>query len=269
MGIRPSKQNLSAQPFLVTGGAQGLGLVCARALLEHGVEKLAIFDVDEDMGAKAIEHFESMHNSAKWTVLFEKVDVTDERAVNEAVKNVSDSFNGIHILLCFAGITESKLAVEYNIDSWRRIFDVNVHGSFLVARAVARFSRFPQSHIHLSNTFVPLTPIANRDIIARPEISSASIVFTASMSGYVVNQPQPHSAYAVSKAGVHHLARSMAGEWVGHGIRVNSISPGIMNTRLSGGPSQMGLRRLWLEKSPMVSVFLRRSGGFLWGVGGG
>lgn len=71
------------------------------------------------------------------------------------------------------------------------------------------------------------------------------------MSGYIVNQPQPHSAYAVSKAGVHHLARSMAGEWVGHGIRVNSISPGIMNTRLSGGPSQAGLRKLWLEKSPM------------------
>lgn len=71
------------------------------------------------------------------------------------------------------------------------------------------------------------------------------------MSGYIVNQPQPHSAYAVSKASVHHLARSMAGEWVGHGIRVNSISPGIMNTRLSGGPSQQALRRLWLEKSPL------------------
>ena len=50
---------------------------------------------------------------------------------------------------------------------------------------------------------------------------------------------------------MHHLARSMAGEWVGHNIRVNSISPGIMNTRLSGGPGQAGLRRLWMEKSPM------------------
>ena len=77
------------------------------------------------------------------------------------------------------------------------------------------------------------------------------MVFVASMSGYVVNQPQPHPAYAVSKAAVHHLARSLAGEWVGHNIRVNSISPGIMNTRLAGGPSQAGLRKLWLEKSPM------------------
>ena len=79
----------------------------------------------------------------------------------------------------------------------------------------------------------------------------ASIVFCASMSGYIVNTPQPHPAYAISKAAVHHLTRSMAGEWVGHGIRVNSISPGIMNTRLSGGEAQKELRRLWLEKTPM------------------
>ena len=122
----------------MTGGAQGLGLVCARALLEHGVEKLAIFDVDEAMGAKALEHFESISKGEKPTVLFEQIDVTDEASVNEAVAGVSESFGGVEILLCFAGITESKLAVEYNIDSWRRIFDVNVHGSFLVARAVAR-----------------------------------------------------------------------------------------------------------------------------------
>ena len=126
----------------MTGGAQGLGLVCARALLEHGVEKLAIFDVDEAMGAKALQHFASTSKGEKPTVLFKKVDVTDEDSVNEAVANVSKSFDGIQILLCFAGITESKLAVEYNMDSWRRIFDVNVHGSFLVARAVARSSHF-------------------------------------------------------------------------------------------------------------------------------
>lgn len=77
------------------------------------------------------------------------------------------------------------------------------------------------------------------------------MVFVASMSGYVVNSPQPHSAYAVSKAGVHHLARSMAGEWVGHDIRVNSISPGIMNTRLLGDTELKAMRRHWLEKSPM------------------
>lgn len=71
------------------------------------------------------------------------------------------------------------------------------------------------------------------------------------MSGHIVNTPQPHPAYGVSKAGVLHLTRSLAAEWVGHRIRVNSISPGIMNTRLSGGPAQAELRRLWMKRSPM------------------
>ena len=71
-------------------------------------------------------------------VVFKRVDVTDEEMVNGAVRDVSDDFGGIDILLCFAGITDSKLAVDYPIEQWRRIFDVNVHGSFLVARAVAR-----------------------------------------------------------------------------------------------------------------------------------
>lgn len=65
--------------------------------------------------------------------------MTDEARVNEAVNGISKEFGGIDILLCFAGITDSKLAVDYPIEQWRRIFDVNVHGSFLVARAVARF----------------------------------------------------------------------------------------------------------------------------------
>ena len=226
----------------MTGGAQGLGFVCARALLEHGVSHLAIFDVDEGCGARALDHLRGLDKNDQWKLLFQSVDVTSESAVDKAVQGTVESFDGIDILLCFAGITESKLAVEYPIDSWRRIFDVNIHGSFLVARAFARYLLLFACELRLRLTL-------RREIIARS--GSGTIVFTASMSGYIVNQPQPHSAYAVSKAGVHHLARSMAAEWVGHNIRVNSISPGIMNTRLSGGPSQAGLRRLWLERSPM------------------
>ena len=116
-----------------------MGLVCARALLEHGVSHLAIFDVDEKQGAAALEHYQAASDGEipKPVVAFKKVDVTDETIVNDAVREVSDEFGGIDILLCFAGITGSKLAVEYPIEEWRRIFDVNVHGSFLVARAVA------------------------------------------------------------------------------------------------------------------------------------
>ncbi|KAL9001730.1 MAG: hypothetical protein Q9188_005309 [Gyalolechia gomerana] len=219
--------SLRGKSAIVTGGAQSLGLACARAMLEHGVHSIAIFDVDEKQGNKAVSHLTSLfeNDTMKPVVLFKIVDVTDEEVVNAAVEEVAESFGGIDLLVCFAGITGSELSIEYDIERWKKIFDVNVHGSFLVARSVAR------------------------QMIAKE--SGGSIIFTASMSGFVVNTPQPHPAYAVSKAGVHHLARSLAGEWVGYKIRVNSISPGIMNTRLSGGSAQAELRKLWLEKSPM------------------
>ncbi|KAL8730807.1 MAG: hypothetical protein Q9181_004536 [Wetmoreana brouardii] len=217
--------SLSGERAVVTGGAQGLGLVCARAMLEHGVSHLAIFDVDEKQGAEAVSHLTLLHKEPKPVIVFRAVDVTDEAAVDLNVLAVAEAFDRIDLLVCFAGITGSELSIDYDIQKWKQIFDVNLHGSFLVARAVAR---------QMIDQGIP-----------------GSIIFTASMSGFVVNTPQPHPAYAVSKAAVHHLARSLAGEWVGHKIRVNSISPGIMNTRLSGGPAQAELRKLWLEKSPL------------------
>lgn len=107
-------------------------------MLEHGVTHLAIFDVDENQGAAAVEHFISVSGETKPVIRFVTVDVTNEESVNQAVREVSREFGNIDILLCFAGITGSKLAVEYPMDEWRRIMDVNVNGSFLVARAVAR-----------------------------------------------------------------------------------------------------------------------------------
>lgn len=99
---------------------------------------LAIFDVDDAKGLTAVEHFSSLSEGATPVVVFKNVDVTDEAAVNAATHDISSTFGGIDILLCFAGITGSELAVDYDISRWRKIVDVNLHGSFLVARAVAR-----------------------------------------------------------------------------------------------------------------------------------
>lgn len=130
----------------VTGGAQGLCLVSARALLEHGLTHLAIFDVDDERGAAAVEHLSSMNKNAsgggqqeyQYSVNLWNVDVTDEAAVKKHVAHVSEQNCGVDILLCFAGITGCQLAIDYDLNDWRKIFDVNIHGSFMVARAVAR-----------------------------------------------------------------------------------------------------------------------------------
>lgn len=113
--------------------------MCARALLEHGVSHLAILDIDSKQGTAAVEHLHSINAHHDYSVTFLNVDVTQEEVVNEQIDKISHQFGGIDILLCFAGITDSQLALDYNISDWRNIFDVNIHGSFLVARAVARF----------------------------------------------------------------------------------------------------------------------------------
>ena len=111
-------------------------------MLEHGVSHLAIFDVDEEQGLAACEHLLSLHHDDKPSVLFRRVDVSDEAAVNANVEDIASEFGGIDLLVCFAGITGSELSVEYDIQRWRNIFDVNLHGAFLIARSVARYKQF-------------------------------------------------------------------------------------------------------------------------------
>ena len=81
--------------------------------------------------------------------------------------------------------------------------------------------------------------------------SGGSIILTASMAGHVVNAPQVHVAYGTSKAGVHHMTRCLAAEWAEYGIRVNSLSPGYMDTRLNASSDLTDVVPLWLEKTPM------------------
>ena len=131
-------KHILSEAAIVTGGAQGLGFVCARALLEHKTSFLAIFDVDEVQGAKAIKSLSKHYDSNGPQIVFRKVDVTDEDSVNSNVFEISNLFGRIDLLLCFAGITGCQSAINYDISDWKKIFDVNVHGSFLVSRAVAR-----------------------------------------------------------------------------------------------------------------------------------
>jgi sorbose reductase len=77
------------------------------------------------------------------------------------------------------------------------------------------------------------------------------IVFISSLSAHIVNYPQPQLAYNTSKAGVFHLTRCLAAEWAVHGIRVNSISPGYMDTILNEGQGLERARGIWNSRNPM------------------
>jgi NAD(P)-dependent dehydrogenase (short-subunit alcohol dehydrogenase family) len=74
----------------------------------------------------------------------------------------------------------------------------------------------------------------------------------ASMSGIIVNHPQPQADYNASKAGVIHLTKSLASEWAEHGIRVNAVSPGYIGTEMTKkGSARPGWGDTWLAMTPM------------------
>ena len=81
--------------------------------------------------------------------------------------------------------------------------------------------------------------------------TGGSIVFVASTLGHRVAFPQPLTSYNASKAAILHVSRALAAEWAVHGIRVNSISPGYMNTVLTQGPGLEQMRKIWNERNPM------------------
>jgi sorbose reductase len=209
--------------YRVTGGAGTLGFAAARALLEHGLSGLMIFDVNPDQAQVKIEELEKEFPKAK--ISFQKVDITDDMAVAKSVEETAFLLGPINIVLCFAGVVGCTHAIDMTAAQFRRTLDINTTGSFLVAQAAAK-------HMISQET-------------------GGSIVFTASISGHRVNYPQPQIAYNVSKAALLTLKNGLAAEWARYGIRTNTISPGYADTILNEGDGIAECRKIWAERNPM------------------
>ncbi|RKK88393.1 hypothetical protein BFJ69_g249 [Fusarium oxysporum] len=207
---------------IVTGGAGDIGSVACRALLEHGLQGLAIFDLHPDSGQKAVTSLQSDFPEAKIT--FTKVDVTDSKSVTAAVANAEQVIGPINICLCFAGIAFAAHALDITPQQFKTMFDVNTTGAFLVAQAVAK-------------------SIASRG-------TGGSIILMASISAHIVNFPQPQVHYNAAKAAIISMKSSLAAEWAVHSIRVNSISPGYMDTILNEGDGLAEHRAIWAKRTP-------------------
>ncbi|CAI7572639.1 unnamed protein product [Penicillium glandicola] len=203
---------------IVTGGAGALGLISAQALLEHGLSSLTL-----ETSGEQIQLLESKFPSANITKI--PLDVTSMASIEAAFEQANNTMEGIDILCCFAGIPGCQPSLTVTPDQFNRVIDVNLNGSFFCAQAAAK----------------------------RMEASGKGgcILFTASMSAHYTNFPQPQAAYNASKAGVAHLTRNLAAEWAVHGIRVNSISPGYMDTILNAGDSLADVRNIWDSRCPM------------------
>lgn len=232
---------------IVTGGTGAIGLRTARAMLQHGLSGLMIFDLNVEAARVSIQALEDEFPDAE--IEAATVDVTDEEQVSAAVALTAQKLGSVDMLVCFAGIVGCAHALDMPASQWRKILDVNTTGTFFCAQAAAR------------------------QMVKQG--TGGRIVLTASISAHRVNFPQPQVAYNVSKAAVVMLKSSLAAEWARHGITVNSVSPGYMDTVLNEGEGLAEARRSWCERNPfgrmgipeevagVVVMLLSRAGSYM------
>ena len=194
--------SLNGKVAVVTGAAQGIGLATADALSEAGATVI-IADMNPDTAAKSSQALQAKGRKVEW----EKLDVTDARAVEQVHAAIIARHGKVDILVNNAGIALSNRPAETMDDAtWLKVIDVNLNGLFWCCRT------FGKSML---------------------EMGGGNIVNVGSMSGFIVNRPQEQAHYNASKAGIHHLTRSLAAEWATRGIRVNAVAPTYIETELT------------------------------------
>jgi NAD(P)-dependent dehydrogenase (short-subunit alcohol dehydrogenase family) len=193
--------------YVITGAGGEIGAATARRFAAPGV-RLALFDRKADFVAELEE--ECRERGA--TVLSLGVDQTDEEQVRSAVDTVTESFDGIDVLFANAGYGRFAPLLEQPLDQWRRHIDVNMTGTFLVCQSVAR------------------------SMVARQWPGSIVVNCSSGATQYT----DLLGAYCSTKAALWMLVRGLASELGGHGIRVNAVLPGVIETGMTspmlGGP---------------------------------
>ncbi len=217
------KYDLSNRTAVITGGGRNIGLACARALAEAGA-RVVIAEIDRQVAASG----QAEMKEAGFETDVIQLDVTRPADVTAAADQIAHKHGGIDILVCNAGIAFNTPAEAMTDEEWLKVIDINLNGVFWCCRAFGR---------HMLGA------------------GRGSIINIGSMSGVISNKPQPQSHYNASKAAVHMLTKSLAGEWAARGVRVNSVAPTYIETEMTRrGMNNPQWLATWLEMTPMHRV---------------
>ena len=154
-------------------------------------------------------------------------DLRDDGGLAETVSHIAlakSRYGRLDIAVNAAGIANANPALEMESEQWQRVIDINLTGVWNSCKAEAELML---------------------------ESGGGSIINIASMSGIIVNRGLDQAHYNCSKAGVIHLSKSLAMEWVSKGIRVNSISPGYTATPMNTRPEMVHQTREFESQTPM------------------
>src|SRR5215471_3031871 len=191
--------DLSAKVALVVGGGSGIGQAGAEGMAAHGAQ-LVVADVNADDAAGVAERIRAAGGKA--TSL--QIDVTNTAAVEATIERVVREQGRIDVLLTTPAINLRRRFLDYTDEEFDRVIELNLKGTFRVARACAR---------------------------QMVEKKRGSIILVASIRALVVEPGQ--SIYASTKAGIVQMAKGLAVELGPHGVRANALAPGIVATPLT------------------------------------
>ena len=209
---------LQGKTAVISGAAslRGIGLATARAFAEHGA-RVAILDLDLSVAHAAAASIGSDHIGLR-------CDVTDAVACNSAIANVLGRFGQIDILINNAGITQPVKTLEIDPQSWDRIMDVNLRGVLYLSQAV-----IPHMKSRKKGSIVCMSSVS------------------AQRGGGIFGGPH----YSAAKAGVLGLAKAMAREFGPDGIRVNCVTPGLIETDITGDKLTPAMRSDIIKGIPL------------------
>ncbi|XP_061583900.1 uncharacterized protein zgc:113054 [Cololabis saira] len=212
------RMRLDGKVAYVTGGGQGIGRAFAHALGEAGA-KVAIVDLDQ---AKAEAVAQELFLKGIHAISI-SADISKSDDVQKMMDTIVSKWGAVHVGCNNAGINMNSASEDTTLEEWDQTFGVNLRGTFMCCQAAGR--------VMLKQGY-------------------GKIINTASMASLIVPHPQKQLSYNTSKAGVVKLTQTLGTEWIDRGVRVNCISPGIVDTPLIHSENLRPLVQRWLSDIP-------------------